>query len=409
MSGEPTIGENLARLRNQAGLTQEELHTKSGVSVATIRALEQNQRTTALMGTISKLATALDVNRSSLLGQRETLHQDDGRRDESVSALRRVIHPIAFLPVTIVEAPPLSELDRSITDAWETYHRGEFADLVADLPVLLEGVRAAVRDAGGADRRKARAALSLAYQVAAQAAGHLGQDDLARSAIEYAMAEADLAEDRVLIAGARNALSWVLLRQNEGKLAGLVATAAADELNPRFTRDNYAAVRMWGRLRLSAATSASRQDDYQAAKEMLADAKRCTTVVDVDAMDYLHGGHHAAFGPSKVAMVMTEVAMSQHKPADALKAARSVSPTPRIPPMTRGRHLLDVAHAQTWQEQYGDAVATMNRVYGMAPEWLRYQVLGREVIRQVQENKGRRQLAGLAQLARHVGLAGRNR
>lgn len=76
MPQEPTIGENLARLRGQAGLTQEGLHRQSGVSLATIRMLERNGRTTALMGTLAKLARALDVKPTALIGQPVAVHQE---------------------------------------------------------------------------------------------------------------------------------------------------------------------------------------------------------------------------------------------------------------------------------------------------------------------------------------------
>ncbi|MFF1795296.1 helix-turn-helix domain-containing protein [Kitasatospora sp. NPDC058263] len=408
---EPTIGENLSRLRSQAGLTRAELSAKSGVAVPTIKGLEQNVRTTALMGTVSKLSRALDVKPSVLLGQRQTLHRDDGAREESVAMLRRAIHPLGGLPGVRLsgedaEPPDAAALDTSVEQAWQQYHRGDFAHLIASLPLLLASARAAVRDSRGAGLRHSQAALSRCYSVAAQAAAHVGQDDLARTAVERSMVAADQAQDPVLVASGCNALSWVLLRQNEHHLAGQIAWDAADMLNPRFSRDNYQAVRMWGRLRLSSATAFSRQDDYQGAREMLDDAQRCTLVVDLDAVDYVNGGHNAAFGQSKVAMVRTEVAMAQHRPAEALRAAGTVSPTTRIPPMTRSRHLLDVAHAQTWEGQYADAVGTLTRVHGMAPEWMRYQVLAREVVRLVQDSKGRRRIDGLAPLLRHMNLIG---
>ncbi|WP_327289217.1 helix-turn-helix domain-containing protein [Streptomyces sp. NBC_01198] len=409
MATEPTIGENLARLRSQTGLTQRELSVKSGVGLPTIRGLERGARTTALMATISKLASALDVKPSVLLGARQTLHQDDGSRDESITRLRRAIHPLDGLAGVSVQAdtgevPSVEDLHRSVEQAWRTYHRGEFSELIAGLPALLVGARVAAGELRGGPRRAAHAALSRAYQAAAQAAGHLGQDDLARSAVERSMPAADTADDGLLVASGCNALAWVLLRQNESELAGQIASAAADRLNPRFSRGQYREVRMWGRLRLTGVTAASRQEDFPTAEELLADARRCTTVVDVDAMDYVNGGHQSAFGPSRVTMIAVEVAMARQEPAVALRLARSVSPTPRIPPMTRGRHLLDVAQAQTWLGQYSEAVQTLTRVHGMAPEWIRYQVLAREVVRQVQENRGRRRLDGLVPLAKHLNL-----
>ncbi|MFI9311524.1 helix-turn-helix domain-containing protein [Streptomyces triculaminicus] len=97
MADEPTIGENLARLRAQTGLTQQELSNKSGVSTATIRVLERNGRTTALIGTLAKLARALDVKPQALLGQPQTLRQEEGHQ-ASVAVLRRSLLALDEVP-----------------------------------------------------------------------------------------------------------------------------------------------------------------------------------------------------------------------------------------------------------------------------------------------------------------------
>ncbi|WP_367140632.1 MULTISPECIES: helix-turn-helix domain-containing protein [Streptomyces] len=410
MADEPTIGENLARLRAQTGLTQQELSTKSGVSVAAIRVLERNGRTTALMGTLAKLARALDVRPQALLGQPQTLRQEEGHR-ASVAALRRsvlALDEVPGVPLAVTadgeSAPAVDELSHTVGVLWRQYHHGEFSGLVAGLPGLLGGAKAAVREARGSGRRAASAELSRAYQVAAMVAVHLSQDDLARSALEKAMVAADKAEDQLLIAAGCNALSWVLLRQGEPGLAAQLAVGAAEELNPRMAASDYAALRMWGRLMLSAVTAASRQEDFDGAAELLASAKRCTKVVRTDRMDYVNGGHGSAFGPSKVSMVAVELAMAQGHPGEALRLAKKVPPTRRLPPATRGRHLLDVAQAQTWEARFTEAVATLTRVQAMAGEWMRYQVLARDTVQQIFDNKGRRRIDGLAPLAEHMSI-----
>lgn len=133
-------------------------------------------------------------------------------------------------------------------------------------------------------------------------------------------------------------------------------------------------------------------------------ARRCTAIVDTDATDLVNGAHHAAFGPSLVTMVGAELAMAEEKPHEALRLAQQVPPTRRIPPVAQGRHLLDVAQAHTWQGRYAEAVHTLTKVHAMAPEWMRYQVHGREIVRQLQESKGRQRLPGLAPLARHMNV-----
>ncbi|MBL1119781.1 helix-turn-helix transcriptional regulator [Streptomyces sp. 110] len=53
------FGAVLQRLRNQAGITQEELERRSGVGVRTIRGLETGERTNPRMATVQRLADAL--------------------------------------------------------------------------------------------------------------------------------------------------------------------------------------------------------------------------------------------------------------------------------------------------------------------------------------------------------------
>lgn len=53
-------------LRENKGFTQEELAEKSGVSRTIISKLEQGKSVTTMTDTLSKLASALEVNVSSL-------------------------------------------------------------------------------------------------------------------------------------------------------------------------------------------------------------------------------------------------------------------------------------------------------------------------------------------------------
>ncbi|MGP3999004.1 helix-turn-helix domain-containing protein [Streptomyces sp. 8N706] len=407
MSDEPTIGQNLARLRGQAGLTQQELASTSGVSVATIRKLERDGRSTALMGTLAKLARALDVRPSALLGQPQTLHREDGERVAGIAVVRRTIHALDEVPgvpmaVEQRDAPSVEDLRRTVRILWKAYHDGRHALLVSGLPELIDGAKAAMNSRPRSEYRAAAASLSRGYQLAAHAAVHLAQDDLARSALERAMLAADVAEDPLLVAAGCTGLSWVLLRQNEPELAARVAMAKADELNPRVSPSAYPALRMWGRLMLCAVTAASRQEDYDGARELLDEARRCTTVVTDDATDYTNGGNYAFFGPAKIDMIAVEVAMSQGKSSEALRLAKRVTPSRRVPPTGRSRHLLDVAQAQTWENQFREAVTTLTRVKETTPEWMRYQVLARVVVRQIVEGKGRRRIDGLLPLVQHM-------
>jgi transcriptional regulator with XRE-family HTH domain len=68
MSEAPHIGKNLKAARVRRLLTQEELAEKAGVSPSTIVNIERDQ-TAPHVRTIRKLADALDVDPTSLLGE----------------------------------------------------------------------------------------------------------------------------------------------------------------------------------------------------------------------------------------------------------------------------------------------------------------------------------------------------
>ena len=90
----PPIGENLARLRTLAGLTQEQLAERAGVSVDVVRRLEQGSRPSARITSLYALAGALDVPLSVLLAHPNVLAGEGTRPGhEGVLALRAALMP----------------------------------------------------------------------------------------------------------------------------------------------------------------------------------------------------------------------------------------------------------------------------------------------------------------------------
>lgn len=66
---ESTIGERIRRLRNDVVMTQDDLAAAAGVSTDLIRKLEQGRRHTASIGSLHRIAAALDVDLGELLGR----------------------------------------------------------------------------------------------------------------------------------------------------------------------------------------------------------------------------------------------------------------------------------------------------------------------------------------------------
>jgi transcriptional regulator with XRE-family HTH domain len=60
--------ETMKRLRTQAGLTQQELASRSGLSMAQVMAMEQGKRNNPRLDTLRKLAAGLGCTVGQLVG-----------------------------------------------------------------------------------------------------------------------------------------------------------------------------------------------------------------------------------------------------------------------------------------------------------------------------------------------------
>ncbi len=66
---EGSIGQRLKQLREAAGLTQQELAVKAGLSVSNLSQIEQGQKEDPRVSTVLALAKAMGVSVTSLIGE----------------------------------------------------------------------------------------------------------------------------------------------------------------------------------------------------------------------------------------------------------------------------------------------------------------------------------------------------
>ncbi|MBT8226792.1 MAG: helix-turn-helix transcriptional regulator [Dactylosporangium sp.] len=104
------------------GLSQADLATRAGLSVDTIRKLEQAQRHTARMDTLHRIAAVLDLDVGELLGKPRGLVV--GAEDGEMGQLRRVV--LDLLPAT-AEPPGRDALRAELADCWRLYWAGRYA------------------------------------------------------------------------------------------------------------------------------------------------------------------------------------------------------------------------------------------------------------------------------------------
>ena len=371
----PPIGENLARLRTLAGLTQEQLAERSGVSVDVIRRLEQGRRHTARIDNLYALSNALDVPLSVLLRQHTALQQ--GQEPGSVLAVRAALTPI---PDGQPGARPLpvADLTRRAEEAAGWYRTGNVTAICAALPELISGGEAtAAEHASVAVWRP----LSITYCVAAQALTQLGYEDLAYLAVMRARAAAQQAGDPLRAAVADVLLSWVYLRQGRLEEATTVALRTAEAVEPRISRATPEELVAYGGalwLGVTGLARAGRADEVEAMVGALA------------AVGARLGAEHApagwtlpAIGPVSAKLKAVSASVDLGDDHRALELARQVPPWQfgAGSPLTYARYLLDVAQAQCRSGQVEPAIESCLEARRLGGEWLRYQVLARELTR----------------------------
>src|SRR4030088_3158390 len=105
------LGENVGRIRKARNLFPEELAAAAGVAVDTVARIERGERQTTRTSTLHKLARALGVEPSTLLGILPPQHEPTG----DVADLRRALTSATDIPgltdfADLRETIPLAEL-----------------------------------------------------------------------------------------------------------------------------------------------------------------------------------------------------------------------------------------------------------------------------------------------------------
>lgn len=394
-----TIGDRIRSLREFRDLTQEGLASRAGVSVDTIRKLEQNLRPSARISTLRALARALDVQLERLVGQPTVTQQlqDDG----GLIALRDAIQDIGALPGVPVgddlEDPPAEQawVD-SVKTATSQYWRGEYSQLSNTLPLLLRDGRAVARQT---PTERVWQQLALAYQIAACLATQAGHPDWAYSAVEKQLAAAARASDPLMEGMGVSTLSWVLLRQGRWEQAQDIAVRKAEALEPSFMKGTPAQFAVYGNLLVAAATPAARRDDHDRAIELLSGAEAAA----------VRSGPVRAYGTAfSVTDVRTQkvniaLAGSENRPGQALEFAGEVRLGEISRPVHSAAYRVDVAQAQYQTGDNDGALATLLEVEEDQPEWIKLQVLASATVREMLEAERRRNTP-LRSLAARLGV-----
>ncbi|MBB4892210.1 transcriptional regulator with XRE-family HTH domain [Streptomyces olivoverticillatus] len=383
-----TLGDRLGELRMRRGLTQEALADKARLSVDTVRKLEQNQRFTARMSTLNRLARALDIETSALLGPPVVLASSGGAEPPSILALRQAVTPLSDFPGLVAEEdvppPTVAGLQSSLRSTERIRRQGELTKITAVLPTLLSDARAAVRHFTGGERAASYAVLAEAYQVAATTLTAFGKEDAAYTALERSMEAAAKSDDPHLEVIGVSTLSWIFSKQGRVADAEHVAVHMAERIEPGF-RSAPVGLALWGILLLRGATAAVRRERNDVAEELLSLASAAAARIGADRLDYA-----TPFGPTNAGVAMVNAYVDMGRPDQALTHAARIPGLASLPPTWLARHHLDRATAYAEMHRDQEATRALLTAERTAPEWMRYHGSSRHLVAELRGREARR-------------------
>ena len=401
--GSAHLGDRLAKLRRLAGLTQEQVAERSGVSVDVIRKLEQHRKHSARLPTLHALANGLGTEVTALLGDPPAVASSGALEPPELVELRRAVMPSLIpKPPGDLESLSINVVGAEIADAWSIYHSAGFSQLLALLPGILADARLLAAVGTPSQKAAGSAALGKALQLAGHLSIRLGKTDLALSALERAAGAAGESGDDLLTPMVYNSVAWAYQRQNRLEDAADLAVAGADQVEAGKL-DSAARVRVWGGLVMSGATSAARMGDYDQARDMMASAEEGAGRLALLPPPGGDARMLSVFSPSSVRIERVRLAVQHERPEEALKLARGWQLSKDIPPSWRTWLLLDVARAYTDTADADNAVRTLEALRRVAPQWMRHHSLAVAIVTDLWA--GSHRPPGLRRLAEFLGVA----
>ncbi|MFI6578663.1 helix-turn-helix domain-containing protein [Nocardiopsis sp. NPDC050513] len=386
------IGPELKERREDAGLTQEALADRAGVSADYVGRLERGARVGSLPS-IVKLARALDCDPGDLIRKRARLTPVG---TSSVIAVRNAIFDPQLLLPDRPQGRPASpeELMRTVRRGYGAYFAGEFGALAALVPDLLRDCRIAEYEHG---TDAVAAPYAHAYDLASALLVHTGKVDAALTGVERAITTARQGDDPYRPVSFTGTYAWVLLHMGRYAEAEDLVVRAAECVAPRMGDRDQARIAVWGGLLMQAAVLAgsdahrSDADRLSSARQFLRDARSAAVQMDQDSRRYW-----ISFGPTQLAVQSAHIYTVLRKPAEALKAAGKVD-VRQLLSIQYGRHLLDVAKSQSLRRRTDDAIETAAQAQALSPEWFRHQKFGAALTEELRRRKARMSdpLAGL--------------
>ncbi len=379
------MGGRVAEERKLAGLTQQQLGTRANVSTSLVRAVEQG-RLPASPAFVSAVSRALDVRVADLLDQPYPRRsRADHRLHSTVPGIRRELVSYALPPDDTLRPRSLPELAAAVAEASRLRHQVSLDTLGAELPGLLEELRAAAHVCRGADRERVFGLLAEAYYAVDQVLSKLGYADLASLAVDRYEWAAERSGDPLAVLIGHYRRAGELITAADWDAAARLLESSRSTIEDRLGDGDPATLSVWGNLHLKSGLAASRAGRRDKSDDHLAEAREAAQRIGTDRDDY-----RLFFGPTNVDIWSVGLAVEMCDGTEAVKRAKGVHFPARTPRERVGHHHIDTARAWLLHGDRRRALASLVTARHTAPQQTRYHPMVHETIRVLARQDRRR-------------------
>lgn len=370
------IGERVRYRRRARGLSQLRLAGLVDRTEDWVSKVERGEIPVDRISVLVRLAEALKVPLSDLLGEQNWPSEQAAPLDET-GGLRRVLSTVPARERT--EPRDLATLEADLLATTRLRAQARYAAAAASLPGLITDLELIANAAQGDERSRAFGLLARTYGLAVATLVRYGEHDLAWVAADrgaYAAEPTGSPVERAL-AGYRLALAFLGAgRLNEAIYvveAALERAAVAGERSPDLRS-------LTGALHLPLAVAQARKGDQSRADEALREAGNRSATGPDGRLDMAPDLRLATqYGPANVLVHKVSVAVDLGDAGGALSLAPTVDRSD-LSVSRYSRHLIDVATAHNFRRDNGQMVNTLLEVEHIAPEQLAHFPLVRDML-----------------------------
>ncbi|MFD3426119.1 helix-turn-helix domain-containing protein [Nocardia fluminea] len=313
------VGDRVRATRRLRGWNQERLALEMGMSVQTVRGVEQ-KRNPASPAFKAAASRALKVTVAYLDGALVMDTPDDREIAGGLNDIRRELAAWRIPPTGETNVRTIAELAADVRRTSRMRHAVNLAGMAAELPPLLAELRHAWHHYEGTDREKVFGLAAEAYASTGQLAWKLREGDLSSICVDRYEWAAEKSGDLLAVLAGDYQRAGEFLGTADWNVALSFLENSRSLIESDLPKGDPATWAMFGNLHLKSGLAAARAGDQATADAHLVEARAAADRIGVDRDDY-----RLCFGPTNTAIWGVGLAVESMNGTEAIKRAEGVT------------------------------------------------------------------------------------